>query len=188
MKHIPINHHPMLSRSMLVLLAVLGAALLALTGCSSTEDGKPTYTFADSDSGYYQDGDMILPQRLSGFNPETDVDYDTMRAQTIYFGFDSTTIAASQRRKLDQIQEWMASNPGKQILLAGHTDDRGTLEYNRGLGERRAQAVRDYLIGLGANAGSLHTISYGEERPESFGTTENDYAKNRRVQVGVIMN
>ncbi|MEM1059708.1 MAG: OmpA family protein [Verrucomicrobiota bacterium] len=178
-------HYSPIHASHLLLLTALGLLLLALTACSSSQDGKPTYGF--NDSGAYDGSDMILPQRIAGFNPETDVDYDTLKAQTIYFGFDSTVIAASQRRKLDQISEWMSSNPGRQILLAGHTDDRGTLEYNRGLGERRAQAVRDYLTGLGCDPSQLHTISYGEERPLSFGISENDYAKNRRVQVGVVM-
>jgi peptidoglycan-associated lipoprotein len=74
---------------------------------------------------------------------------------------------------------------GKKIMLFGHTDERGTLEYNRSLGERRALAVRNYLIGLGVDASVLGTISYGEELPAEQGTTESAYAQNRRVQVGV---
>jgi peptidoglycan-associated lipoprotein len=80
----------------------------------------------------------------------------------------------------------MKSNPGHQLFLAGHADKRGTPEYNRALGERRALAVREYLVGLGLPAGSLYTNSYGSDRPAMDGDTEEAYAKNRRVQVGVI--
>lgn len=174
-----------------LLLASLALALVA--GCAD-QKGKGTYSGANdgslpngSDSINPLDANTnVLPGRPDNFNPDTDVDYQTLAAYTVYFDFDSSTVRASERSKLTKIQEWLAANPGRQLFLAGHTDMRGTLEYNRGLGERRAQAVRDYLIGLDVSGGSLHTISYGEERPESTGSTEADFAKNRRVQIGVI--
>ena len=131
--------------------------------------------------------DMVVPMpaRLD-INPDTDVDYAILRGETVYFAYDSSIIQASERGKLSRVLEWMTANPRRPLFLAGHADKRGTPEYNRGLAERRAQAVRMYLIGLGAEGELLHTISYGEERPASQGDSEQDYALNRRVEIGVV--
>lgn len=114
-----------------------------------------------------------------------DANYSTFKSQTVYFEFDSTGIRASERSKLDEVARQSMSS-GYRLLLAGHCDERGTLEYNRGLGERRALAVREYLVGLGMNAGDISTISYGEEKPAVQGSSESAYAKNRRVEIAVI--
>jgi len=181
---------PSLSR-----LAVLAlAASLVLGGCSN-----PSKKHAGSgDIGDLPNPDSLNPtdasgangiaasDRPPGVNPETDVDYSVLSAETIYFDYDSTVIKASERGKLQKIADWLKDNPGKRLMLAGHADIRGTPEYNRGLGERRAQTVREYLAGLGVSAGSLFTISYGSERPAVEGTTEDAYSKNRRVAPGVI--
>ncbi|CAB4244638.1 Peptidoglycan-associated protein [Methylacidimicrobium sp. AP8] len=127
-----------------------------------------------------------LPNR-GDFNPETDVNYAPLRAETVYFAFDSSAIPSSERGKLEKAAQWMTENSESSLLLAGHCDERGTEEYNRGLGERRALAVREYLIGLGISPQRLHTISYGKDRPVSPGHTEADYARNRRVELGVIV-
>ncbi len=126
-----------------------------------------------------------LPSR-GDFNPETDVNYAPLHAETIYFAFDSSAIPSGERGKLEKAAQWMTDNPDSSLLLAGHCDERGTEEYNRGLGERRALAVREYLIGLGISPQRLHTISYGKDRPASSGHGEADYLRNRRVELGVI--
>lgn len=180
--------------SLLKRTATLALVLALVAGCSSPK-GKPTYSGSGAD-GALPGSDSLnstdvtgnggLPDRPKDFDPNTDVDYETLAAYTIYFDFDSTTIKSSERSKLTKVQEWLAANPGKQLFLAGHADKRGTLEYNRGLGERRAQSVRSYLIGLDVNGNILQTISYGMERPAVDGDTEAAFAKNRRVQIGVI--
>lgn len=179
--------------SILKRTATLALVLALITGCAGPK-GKGTYSGAGAD-GSLPGSDTIsstdvngngLPSRPDNFNPETDVDYETLAAYTIYFDFDSTTIKASERGKLTKVQEWLAANPGRQLFLAGHADKRGTLEYNRGLGERRAQSVRSYLTGLGVDGGILQTISYGMEKPAVEGDTEAAFAQNRRVQIGVI--
>jgi peptidoglycan-associated lipoprotein len=125
--------------------------------------------------------------RVGGnFNPDTDVNYDTLNSDTVYFAFDSSTIPAQEQGKLEAVSEYMKNNPGQKLFLAGHADKRGTPEYNRALGERRALAVREYLVGLGLSAGSLYTNSYGSDRPAVEGDTEEAYAKNRRVQIGLV--
>ncbi len=180
-----------LSLSQLAVVA-LGAALV-LGGCANpSKKHAGSGDIGDLPNPDATSADAINPDGLSanarpaGVNPETDVDYSVLSAQTIYFDYDSTVIKSSERGKLQQIADWLKSHDGKRLMLAGHADVRGTPEYNRGLGERRAQTVREYLVGLGVPAGSLFTISYGSEKPAVDGTTEDAYSKNRRVAPGVI--
>ncbi|GAB4311207.1 MAG: peptidoglycan-associated lipoprotein Pal [Candidatus Sumerlaeia bacterium] len=101
----------------------------------------------------------------------------------IYFDFDSYELKPEEARKLDEKAiPYFKANPTAHIQIEGHCDERGTEEYNMTLGEKRATAVRDYLIAAGCNPQTLHVISYGEERPVDTGQTEEAYAKNRRVQ------
>lgn len=125
-----------------------------------------------------------LPNRPEG-NPEN-ADYEQLKAYTVYFDFDSFAINASERPKLEAVAKWMIDNPGANIVLAGHTDSRGTTQYNVGLGERRALATRDYLMGLGADGARLVTLSYGEERPADPSENESAWSKNRRCALGVM--
>lgn len=132
-------------------------------------------------------GPAGIPQtRPEGVDPATDVDYSVLAAQTVYFDFDSSIIRGSERGKLNEISKWMTANPGKRLMIAGHTDLSGTAKYNLGLGERRALAVRSYLIGLGVPASQVFTISYGLNRPAAQGHSESDNAQNRRGVPGVI--
>jgi peptidoglycan-associated lipoprotein len=101
----------------------------------------------------------------------------------IYFDFDKFDLKASEMEKLDNIvAPWIKSQPTAHIQIEGHCDERGTEEYNLNLGQKRASAVRDYLIEKDCNAKTLHTISYGEERPVALEQTEEAYSMNRRVQ------
>lgn len=137
-------------------------------------------------SSIYGDAGIAQAARPEGINPETDVDYSVLASETIYFDFDSFSIRSSERAKLEKISKWLTDNSGKRLMIAGHTDLRGTLEYNRGLGERRALAVREYLVGLGISQDRVFTISYGEDRPAANGDSENDHSLNRRAVPGVI--
>jgi outer membrane protein OmpA-like peptidoglycan-associated protein len=138
------------------------------------------------DMGQNGQGGIDENQRPAGVNPDTDVDYSVLASSTVYFEFDKSTIPPQERSKLAAVKQWMDANPGRSLFLAGHADKRGTPEYNRALGERRALAVREYLAGLGLNPANLYTNSYGSDRPAVEGDTEEAYAKNRRVEVGVI--
>lgn len=134
------------------------------------------------------DGDYVsgtpLPDRQEGVSFLGD-NVDRNRFAPVRFGFDSYSIASSERGKLDQVAEFLRSGGGK-IIIAGFTDERGTPEYNRGLGERRAQAVREYLISNGASGGSLQTVSFGAEMPADPSSNESAWAKNRRAEFGVV--
>lgn len=175
-------------------LPLLIALTIALAACG--EDKDHNYTGMGGDNGgALPNGDQlntsdaqsgISPVRLpNGVNPDS-ADYQTLASDTIYFDFDKSTIGGDQRGKLQAVADWFKANPGDSLFLAGHADKRGTPEYNRALGERRALAVREYLVGLGLPAASLYTNSYGSDRPAVDGDTEEAYAKNRRVEIGVI--
>ncbi len=105
--------------------------------------------------------------------------------QPVYFAFDSFEIAPDEGNKLRQIGSFLKS-VHKNIILAGFTDERGTPEYNRGLGERRAQAARSYLLSLGVSPSRVQTVSFGQEMPAAPGHDESAWAKNRRVETGVV--
>ena len=99
----------------------------------------------------------------------------------IYFDFDKYDIRPGDARVLDTNAQWLKSNANQLVLIEGHCDERGTQEYNLALGERRAVAVRTYLVSLGVAADRLHTISYGKEFPFDPGRTVTAWAKNRRA-------
>lgn len=98
----------------------------------------------------------------------------------IYFAYDSDMLVPSETAKLDRIAEYMGDKPTLGLLIEGHCDQRGTDEYNRALGERRANAVRAYLAGRGVTDSRLKTISYGKDKPEVQGSGESVWRQNRR--------
>jgi len=105
--------------------------------------------------------------------------------QMVHFAFDSYALSPEAKRILDENAKFILAHPELQILVEGHCDERGTQEYNLNLGQKRADAVREYLISKGVPPDQLHTISYGEERPLDPGHNEAAWAKNRRVQFQV---
>jgi peptidoglycan-associated lipoprotein len=103
--------------------------------------------------------------------------------RTVYFDFDSSEIKGEGTDVVAAHAKYLAANPGTRVRLEGHTDERGSREYNIGLGERRAQAVRRALLLQGAADAQISTVSYGEERPAVPGHDEAAWAKNRRVEI-----
>jgi len=103
--------------------------------------------------------------------------------RTIYFGSDAVQISPESLEILEQHGEFLSLHPQSTLRIEGHADERGSREYNLGLGERRAQAVRSVLLVQGASAGQLTTVSYGEERPAVFGSDESAWVMNRRVEL-----
>ena len=101
---------------------------------------------------------------------------------TVFFGFDEYSLTADTRRILDA-HIALAKVSKRNIRLEGHTDERGTREYNMALGERRAKAVADYMIGNGVATYRIETVSYGEERPAAQGSNETAWSQNRRVEI-----
>ena len=101
--------------------------------------------------------------------------------RTIYFDFDKDTIRPEFESVLNAHADYLRNNPNTTVVLEGHGDERGTREYNLGLGERRAQSVESYLTVQGVSPSQLEIVSYGEERPAVQGHSEEAYAQNRRV-------
>jgi peptidoglycan-associated lipoprotein len=100
--------------------------------------------------------------------------------QDAFFDFDKSNIRPDAKQALDADIQWLKANPGAKITVEGHCDERGTNEYNLALGERRAKAVKDYLVAGGIDAKRITTISYGEERPFVLGHDESAWKWNRR--------
>ena len=108
---------------------------------------------------------------------------DKFASEDIHFDFDSAAIGDSDQGILQEKAQYLNDNPNALAVIEGHCDERGTDAYNLALGERRADAVKDYLVNLGIDSGRLSTISYGEERPIDPGKSETAWAKNRRAHL-----
>ncbi|SFM52840.1 peptidoglycan-associated lipoprotein Pal [Marinobacter zhejiangensis] len=102
---------------------------------------------------------------------------------TFYFDFDTSEIKPAARDVLIAHAKFLQANPGQQVRLEGHADERGTKEYNLALGERRASAVQRFLVVNGANRNQIQTVSYGEEKPAVMGSGDGTWAQNRRVEL-----
>lgn len=99
----------------------------------------------------------------------------------VYFDFDSYAIDSGELSKIEGVGSWMKQEKGVRITIEGHCDERGTVEYNLALGQKRAEAVKDYILKMGVEANRIRTISYGKEAPSNPGHTEEAWAKNRRA-------
>ena len=102
------------------------------------------------------------------------------------FAYDSSSLALDARELLDLNADWLRANANTRIEIEGHCDSRGTIEYNLGLGARRATAVREYLISVGIAPGRMSTISYGKELPVCGEETPACWARNRRAHLAVL--
>ena len=158
-----------------LLLLALSVAVLAAS-CKT----KDQYAGMDGD---FVDG-VPLPERTDG---AAYLGGGVSKGQfpPVQFGFDSFEVSGSEMGKVQAVADFMRSGRN-DVIIAGFTDERGTEEYNRGLGERRAQAVREKLIGLGIGGGRIQTVSFGEEMPVNAGSGEAAWAANRRAEFGVI--
>jgi peptidoglycan-associated lipoprotein len=160
-----------------VLLYILAAAL---TACHPQQQGGQEYAGVEGDTV----NGTPLPERQEG---TSFFGSNVSRNQfpPVYFAYDSSDIQSSEMGKLRQVADFM-KGARNNIILAGFTDERGTDEYNRALGERRAQAARNYLISLGVSGSRIQTVSFGMEMPADPGHNESAWAKNRRTEVGVV--
>lgn len=104
-------------------------------------------------------------------------------ARVIYFDYDSFTVKPEYQGAVDQHARFLQSNKGRTISLEGNTDERGSREYNLALGQKRAEAVRRAMTLVGASDAQIEAVSFGEEKPAVQGSSEDAYAKNRRVEV-----
>jgi len=105
---------------------------------------------------------------------------EALKGDTIHFAFDSSVVRSADKSKVAAVADYLKSNPQAAVRVEGNCDERGTEEYNRSLGERRALAGREELVRLGIDAGRVDTLSYGEDKPVDTGHNENAWKQNRR--------
>jgi peptidoglycan-associated lipoprotein len=113
-------------------------------------------------------------------------DTEMFKSETVYFDFDSSAIKPGERPKIQTVATYLKANPRVAVRIEGHCDERGTIEYNRALGERRALAIREELVRLGITPDRISTVSYGEERPVDPGHNEEAWRKNRRGEFVIL--
>ena len=159
----------------------IAAVAFSVAGCKKGNKSGDQYAGVDGD---YVNG-TPLPDRPGDGVSFTSSNVDKSQFSPVYFGFDSAEVSSSETGKLDSVASFLKSG-SSTVILAGFTDERGTEEYNRALGERRAQAVRNYLISAGASGGKIQTVSFGEEMPADSGSGESAWGKNRRAEIGVV--
>ena len=160
-----------------LVLVAFALSSLTLSGCSNRRGGAGAGVTGDYVTG------TPLPERREGTS-FFGGNVNRSQFQPIYFDFDSQTVRGSENGKIQQIADFMNGN-SSEIIIAGFTDERGTAEYNRGLGERRAGTVREDLIAKGIDGSRIQTVSFGLEMPADPGHDEAAWAKNRRAEIGV---
>lgn len=153
-------------KNFLMLVAMMG--LLAGCASTSTEDEQ------EVEVTQQEPVEEVVEEPME--EPEVEV------ATTFYFDFDESTLRPDARAALTIHAERLLEDP-RNIRLEGHADERGSREYNMALGERRANAVRDFLVLQGVDRSLIETVSYGEERPAVMGSYEGSWAQNRRVEL-----
>jgi peptidoglycan-associated lipoprotein len=128
--------------------------------------------------------DLPNEDKLAG----RDLDRSTFADQTVYFEYDRSNVRASEASKLDQVAgAFKAKGSDYDLLIEGHCDERGTEEYNRALGERRALAVRELLIKSGVDANHVFTRSFGKDKPANVGHDETAWSRNRRGEFVLVL-
>ena len=160
-----------------IILALIGTLNLT-TGCAWWHKHFGKKEQAGSVAPLGQGGENLTGERppITGAG-----DRSTFAAQTVYFDYDSAKIKPSEFHKLEGVANGLKGN-SKSLIVEGHTDERGTAEYNRALGERRAQAAREELIHLGIASSRITTISYGKDRPVEPSHDDTAWSRNRRAE------
>ena len=162
-------------------LAALAATLVVTAGCAPRTRNLPPAPPSDSMPGdglNNSDGSGISGAALPGSRADF---LQSVVSDRILFGFDSYSVDAEGRRILDAQADWLNRNPNVRVTIEGHADERGTRDYNLALGDRRANAARDYLQSRGIASSRMQTISWGKERPAVDGSNDSAWAQNRRA-------
>ena len=170
MKHLPVAGKA-------IILLFTAALLAACSGSSKKEEEAAAAAAAEA-------ARQAEASAAAAAQAEQKARYDAAMAagSVFYFDFDSYTLKPEALAALDSHIAYLSSND-QTVRLEGHTDERGTREYNMALGERRANAVRDYMVVNGIASYRIETVSYGEERPIAYGSGEANWSQNRRVEL-----
>ncbi len=128
-----------------------------------------------------QRAEVIIPNVVYGMPPHPRAEFISNVGDHVFFDVDRSILRADAKEILDKQVAWMRRNPSFAITVEGHADERGTREYNLALGEKRANAVKDFLVAKGVAATRITVVSYGKERPEATGPNEASWSQNRRA-------
>ena len=178
----------------LIRAAMAGAALsFVLAGCSSVDlEDQKAAPIVDaggaSKAGAATTGPdprAVAPvdaQSARGLDPFTDPN-NPLSKKSVFFDFDSFVVKSEYQSVVEAHGKYLASTKNRRVAVEGHTDERGGREYNLALGQKRAEAVKQRLMLLGASDAQIETVSFGEEKPRAVGSTEEAWAQNRRADI-----
>jgi peptidoglycan-associated lipoprotein len=166
--------------------AALIVTVASLAGCHSKHKSQDELAINDANSAYSDDNDV----QSSGLGEDTTINDQgsshrrvAANGRVYYFDFDSNVVHDSDKPAIVSNAEKLSSQPRSKVLVTGHTDPRGSREYNIGLGERRAKAVAQILTSNGASKQQIRVVSYGAEKPAAVGNSESDYQLDRRSAI-----
>ena len=174
----------------LFVLPVLATAVI-MTGCASRKPAAPVTTGTNpagtttvSTEGLSEDA-ALNAKNLTGASSKgvTAANRAFLAKRVVHFDYDSSDLSTEDYQTLQAHAQFLMANANSRVALTGHTDERGTREYNMALGERRAKAVQSYLITNGVNPQQLEAVSYGKEMPINAGHDEASWKENRRVEI-----
>lgn len=146
------------------------ASLFLLAACETSPDGSGSASGSGGGDPYSDYSGQ--PGSMQELAPNV--------GDRVFFAYDSSVLTAQAEAVLQAQAKWLNDNADIKVTVEGHCDERGTREYNLALGERRANAAKDYLTSLGVSANRVTTISYGKERPAVVGSTDDAWSRNRR--------
>lgn len=153
---------------------LLGILIFGLVNCSKKDVVSDDAAMSPSDGMAGMSGEGV--DSSAG-----DAGYAFSEMDIVYYGYDSFSLSSEARDSLKKNADWMKANPSARIQIEGHCDERGTVEYNMALGDRRANSAKAYLERLGVEGSRIETLSYGKERPADLGHSESAWARNRRA-------
>jgi len=161
-------------------ISVLLVTVALFAGCGTKKpEETPAPPTPTTDTSGVENADALAGDTSASMGPSGDL----LSKRIVYFDFDRADIRADSQSVVAAHSAYLAKNPNQKVRLEGHADERGSREYNIGLGERRGQAVRRALALQGVAETQLTTVSYGEERPAVAGSDEQAYSANRRVEI-----
>ncbi|ADJ27113.1 peptidoglycan-associated lipoprotein Pal [Nitrosococcus watsonii] len=180
----------------LVIPFFLLAGIYGLVGCAggtaATQGGSPGVVVEERGESPYPEGEALEEESATTWGIGEGAAYEgdpladpasPLASRVVYFEFDSSEIQQDDRPIVEAHGGYLAKHPDIKIILEGHTDERGSREYNLALGERRANAVRSLILLMGASEEQVEVVSYGEERPAVDGQDEGAWQLNRRVEI-----
>ena len=159
----------MIVKALKPILGIVLTVSIALVGCSKDDTTADQSVESSSDES---------PADPSEAGPVS----EAAATSTVFFAFDDYTLSSETQDQLAELATYLKQNSGDVLQIEGHCDERGSIEYNLALGQRRAASVKDYLVQMGVDPSRVTTISYGEERPAVEGHNEAAWSKNRRAE------